>query len=177
MKRRAIFHHGVRPLHGNAPVMLDGDKDRLALNMFCYQEEDTAEVVFRPKPASHTPQATELTRGQRWRRWLSHWSPSSTATRSSEMALTTSPIVLLLSKQMPYSLPAKVSVHTIDFKLVITQRHVWSYLLSEDGVWGAFGSHPHMANEYNMDIEEDVHALDHPSVVALGDIGLDYSYK
>lgn len=195
----------------------DGDKDRLALNMFCYQEEDTAEVVFRPKPASHSPQATAPTRGQRWRRRLSRWAPSSTATRSSEMALTTSPIVPLLSKQMPYSLPAKVGLvdshchldfifsrvgHSgtyAKFRLnhrdtfpdcyegcvanfcnpaTFRQRHVWSYLLSEDGVWGAFGCHPHMANEYNMDIEEDlVHALDHPSVVALGEIGLDYSYK
>ncbi|XP_037560558.1 protein maelstrom homolog [Dermacentor silvarum] len=90
--------------------MGDGDKDRLALNMFCYQEEDTAEVVFRPKPASRTPQATALTRGHRWRRRLSHWATSSTATRSSEMALTISPIAPLLSKQMPYSLPAKVGL-------------------------------------------------------------------
>ncbi|XP_075552176.1 uncharacterized protein LOC142585350 [Dermacentor variabilis] len=196
----------------------DGDKDRLALDMFCYQDEDTAEVVFRPKPAVHTPQTTAPTHAQRWRRRLSRWAPaSSNATQSSEMALTTAPIVALLSKPMPYSLPSKaglVDSHChLDFifsrvghsgtyakfrlnhrdtfpdcyegcvanfcnPATFRQRHMWNSLLSEDGVWGAFGCHPHMANEYNKDIEEDlVHALDHPSVVALGEIGLDYSHK
>lgn len=57
-------------------------------------------------------------------------------------------------------------------------RRKWGDLLSEDGVWGAFGCHPHMAREYNNAIEEQlVQALNHPSVVALGEIGLDYSHK
>lgn len=51
-------------------------------------------------------------------------------------------------------------------------------LLDEDGVWGAFGCHPHMASEYDMEVEENlIRALEHPRVVALGEIGLDYSYK
>ncbi|KAH7978161.1 hypothetical protein HPB49_004698 [Dermacentor silvarum] len=176
--------------------------------MFCYQEEDTAEVVLRPKPASHTPQATALTRGQRWRRRLSRWAPSSTVTRSSEMALTTSPIVPLLSKQIPYSLPAKVG-------LVDSQCYL-DFIFSRVGYSGTYAKFRFnhrdtfpdcyegcvanfcnrstfrqrmvfgvpldailtTANEYNMDIEEDlVHALDRPSVVSLGEIGLDYSYK
>ncbi|XP_065305454.1 uncharacterized protein [Dermacentor albipictus] len=196
----------------------DGDKDRLALNMFCYQEEDTAEVVFRPKPVIHTPQTAAPTHVPRWRRRLSRWAPASfNATQSSEMALTTAPIVPLLSKPMPYSLLSKaglVDSHChLDFifsrvghsgtyakfrlnhrdtfpdcyegcvanfcnPATFRQRRMWNSLLSEDGVWGAFGCHPHMASEYNKDIEEDlVHALDHPSVVALGEIGLDYSHK
>ncbi|KAL1438668.1 hypothetical protein MTO96_047860 [Rhipicephalus appendiculatus] len=41
---------------------------------------------------------------------------------------------------------------------------------------GAFGCHPHMARLYDEDIEEAmVNALEHPRVVALGEIGLDYS--
>lgn len=51
-------------------------------------------------------------------------------------------------------------------------------LLDEDGVWGAYGCHPHMAWEYNEQVEEYLlRALDHRSVVALGEIGLDYSLK
>ncbi|KAL1438666.1 hypothetical protein MTO96_047859 [Rhipicephalus appendiculatus] len=57
-----------------------------------------------------------------------------------------------------------------------SQRHVWRGLLSEEGVWGAFGCHPLMARLYNEDVEEAmVTALEHPQVVALGEIGLDYS--
>lgn len=69
-------------------------------------------------------------------------------------------------------------VQVLEIEVFVMQRHMWGSLLSEDGVWGAFGCHPHMASEYSDDIEDDlVHALDHPSVVALGEIGLDYSYK
>lgn len=51
-------------------------------------------------------------------------------------------------------------------------------LLDEDGVWGAYGCHPHMAHEYDDEVDENlIQALEHPSVVALGEIGLDYSYK
>ncbi|XP_072140759.1 putative deoxyribonuclease TATDN2 [Dermacentor andersoni] len=57
-------------------------------------------------------------------------------------------------------------------------RHVWEGLLSEEGVWAAFGCHPHMARQYDEDIDDDlIAALEQPSVVALGEIGLDYSSK
>ncbi|KAH7947565.1 hypothetical protein HPB52_013371 [Rhipicephalus sanguineus] len=56
------------------------------------------------------------------------------------------------------------------------KRNVWRGLLSEEGVWGAFGCHPHMARLYNEDVEDAmIAALEHPRVVALGEIGLDYS--
>ncbi|KAH7980915.1 hypothetical protein HPB49_020083 [Dermacentor silvarum] len=80
------------------------DKYQPALNMFCYQEEDTAQVVLRLKPAYLTPQPSPLTCAQQWRQWLSHWTPpSSVATHSSEMARTRSSIVTLLSKPLSYS--------------------------------------------------------------------------
>lgn len=58
------------------------------------------------------------------------------------------------------------------------QYSVKNEYLDEDGVWGAYGCHPHMAWEYNSEVEEYlIRALEHRSVVALGEIGLDYSYK
>ncbi|KAL1438681.1 hypothetical protein MTO96_047873 [Rhipicephalus appendiculatus] len=59
------------------------------------------------------------------------------------------------------------------------KRHVWRGLLSEEGVWGAFGCHPqHMARHYSEDVEDAmIAALEHPRVVALGEISLDYSSK
>ncbi|XP_070384994.1 putative deoxyribonuclease TATDN2 [Dermacentor albipictus] len=57
-------------------------------------------------------------------------------------------------------------------------RHVWEGLLSEEGVWAAFGRHPHMSRQYDEDIDDDlIAALEQPCVVALGEIGLDYSSK
>ncbi|KAL3224783.1 hypothetical protein MRX96_026370 [Rhipicephalus microplus] len=56
------------------------------------------------------------------------------------------------------------------------KRSVWRGLLAEKGVWGAFGCHPHMAKLYDEDIEDAmIDALEQPKVVALGEIGLDYS--
>lgn len=194
------------------------DKDRQALEMYSYQMGDTAEVVFRPRPVSRTQQpATTPTRGRCVRRRTSHWAPHSATAPSSEMALTTSPIVPLLPKPFPYSISSKAGLvdshchldfifsragHTgtyAKFRLkhkdtfpdcyegcvanfcnpaTFKLRHKWGDLLSEDGVWGAFGCHPHMAREYNNAIEEQlIQALNHPSVVALGEIGLDYSHK
>ncbi|XP_023228025.1 uncharacterized protein LOC111628460 isoform X2 [Centruroides sculpturatus] len=58
------------------------------------------------------------------------------------------------------------------------KKSEWEKLLKEKNVWAAFGCHPHFANKYNDDIEKDLlKALVHPRVVALGEIGLDYSSK
>ncbi|XP_075750514.1 3'-5' RNA nuclease TATDN2-like [Rhipicephalus microplus] len=56
------------------------------------------------------------------------------------------------------------------------KRSLWRGLLAEKGIWGAFGCHPHMAKLYDEDIEDAmIDALEQPKVVALGEIGLDYS--
>jgi len=48
-------------------------------------------------------------------------------------------------------------------------------ILEEDGVWGAFGLHPHNASRYNETIEEQlIKACSHPKCVAWGEMGLDY---
>ncbi|KAL3224780.1 hypothetical protein MRX96_026367 [Rhipicephalus microplus] len=58
------------------------------------------------------------------------------------------------------------------------KRSVWRGLLAEKGIWGAFGCHPHMAKLFDEDIEDAmIDALEQPKVVALGEIGLDYSSK
>ncbi|XP_077486564.1 3'-5' RNA nuclease TATDN2-like [Amblyomma americanum] len=58
------------------------------------------------------------------------------------------------------------------------KRHMWEALLNEDGVWGAFGCHPHMAWQYTEEVEEElIEALEHHKTVALGEIGLDFSKK
>ncbi|KAH9381653.1 hypothetical protein HPB48_017058 [Haemaphysalis longicornis] len=58
------------------------------------------------------------------------------------------------------------------------QYAVRNPLLDEGGVYGAYGCHPHMAREYDCEVDENLlRALNHPSVVALGEIGLDYSHK
>ncbi|XP_067120085.1 putative deoxyribonuclease TATDN2 [Centruroides vittatus] len=58
------------------------------------------------------------------------------------------------------------------------KKSEWKKLLKEKNVWAAFGCHPHSANEYNDDIEKHLlKALVHPKVVALGEIGLDYSSR
>ncbi|XP_076358513.1 uncharacterized protein LOC143251058 isoform X1 [Tachypleus tridentatus] len=55
---------------------------------------------------------------------------------------------------------------------------LWKDLLEEDKLWAAFGCHPHMAEQYNPEIEMHlIDALQHAKVVALGEIGLDYSPK
>ncbi|XP_067126658.1 uncharacterized protein [Centruroides vittatus] len=58
------------------------------------------------------------------------------------------------------------------------KKSEWEKLLKENNVWAAFGCHPHSANEYDDDIETHLlKALVHPRVVALGEIGLDYSSR
>ena len=61
----------------------------------------------------------------------------------------------------------------------LVQRADWSRILEEPGVWAAFGCHPHSVRDFSMLAEQ---LLEHilktnKSVVALGEIGLDYSLK
>ena len=52
----------------------------------------------------------------------------------------------------------------------------WRELISEDGVWGTFGCHPHNAKYFNDDLEvKIIQCLEHPKAIALGEVGLDYS--
>lgn len=51
-------------------------------------------------------------------------------------------------------------------------------VLSETGVWGTFGLHPHNAPHYNDKLLEAIkHANTHPKSLAWGEIGLDYTSK
>ena len=50
-------------------------------------------------------------------------------------------------------------------------------LLANDGVYAAFGIHPHDAQHYTPELEARIgEALKHPKCVAYGEIGLDYHY-
>ncbi|XP_077488031.1 uncharacterized protein LOC144098934 [Amblyomma americanum] len=195
------------------------DADSISPTMFCYQQEDTSEVVFRPVFYSPQP-SPPATRPVRSRRH-SFWMPPAHAAPLSEAAQTTTsgivPVSSAPQKSWPYSLTSKVGLvdshchldfifskvghygtyakfrleHAATFPdcyegcvanfcnpLTFKQYNMWSKLLSEDGVWGTFGCHPHYVRDYNNEVEEYmVRALDHPSVVALGEIGLDYSHK
>lgn len=51
-------------------------------------------------------------------------------------------------------------------------------MYQDRSVWGAFGCHPHHAANYSVEAERALReALQHPRVVALGEIGLDYSNR
>ena len=54
---------------------------------------------------------------------------------------------------------------------------IWQSLLSEQNVWGTFGTHPHNAKYYHSSSLEEkmLNCLTHPKCVAFGEIGLDYS--
>ena len=53
---------------------------------------------------------------------------------------------------------------------------MWRELLSEEGVWGSFGVHPHNAKYYSDSLQERlVQCLEHQRCVAFGEVGLDYS--
>ncbi|XP_060924946.1 putative deoxyribonuclease TATDN2 [Limanda limanda] len=61
---------------------------------------------------------------------------------------------------------------------VTVKQALWEGLLKEDMVWGAFGCHPHFANEYSSVQERNIlMAMRHPKAVAFGEMGLDYSHK
>lgn len=49
-------------------------------------------------------------------------------------------------------------------------------MLQDEKVWGAVGCHPKNADAFNDVVELKLRAmLKHPKIVALGEIGLDYS--
>lgn len=51
-------------------------------------------------------------------------------------------------------------------------------LMENEGVYGAFGIHPHDAKAYGPELEARLRAaMDHPKAVAWGEIGLDYHYN
>ena len=53
---------------------------------------------------------------------------------------------------------------------------LWTSLLEEGNVYGAFGIHPHHAKHYNDDLESKVlDGIAHHRCVAFGEIGLDYA--
>ncbi|XP_018410720.1 PREDICTED: putative deoxyribonuclease TATDN2, partial [Nanorana parkeri] len=58
------------------------------------------------------------------------------------------------------------------------ERLPWRHVLNENLVWGAFGCHPHFAQYYNNELQEEVmQAMRHPKAIAYGEMGLDYSHK
>lgn len=61
---------------------------------------------------------------------------------------------------------------------IMVKEALWEGLLGEDMVWGAFGCHPHFANEYSSVHEDNIlKAMRHPKAIAFGEMGLDYSHK
>ena len=59
-----------------------------------------------------------------------------------------------------------------------TSDEMYSEILEEDGVWAAFGLHPHNAGMWNREIEKNlIKAASHPKCVAWGEMGLDYGKK
>lgn len=61
---------------------------------------------------------------------------------------------------------------------LMVKEALWEGLLAEDMVWGAFGCHPHFANDYSNVHECNIlMAMRHPKAVAFGEMGLDYSHK
>ncbi|XP_040214779.1 putative deoxyribonuclease TATDN2 isoform X2 [Rana temporaria] len=58
------------------------------------------------------------------------------------------------------------------------KRLPWRHVLNENMVWGAFGCHPHFAQYYNDQLQEEMmQAMRHPKAIAYGEMGLDYSHK
>ncbi|XP_072276579.1 putative deoxyribonuclease TATDN2 isoform X2 [Pyxicephalus adspersus] len=58
------------------------------------------------------------------------------------------------------------------------ERLPWRNVLNENLVWGAFGCHPHFAQYYTSELQEEMmQAMRHPKAIAYGEMGLDYSHK
>lgn len=198
----------------------EANADSSSPTMVCYQQQDTAEVVFRPMFYSPQPSPPPIRRLHQRR--LSSWIPSAHAAPLLDSAKMSSLAIMSVSsparqRAWPYSLTFNVGLvdshchldfifnkvghfgtyakfrleHSATFPecyegcvanfcnpVTFKQYDMWDKLLSEDGVWGTFGCHPHFVREYDDEVEEHmVHALNHPSVVAFGEIGLDYSHK
>ena len=59
---------------------------------------------------------------------------------------------------------------------VYSDFSIWSNLLSQDGIWGTFGLHPHQSKYFNEYLEAKMlECLKHPKAVAVGECGLDFS--
>ena len=57
-------------------------------------------------------------------------------------------------------------------------HQMYEDILSEDGVWGAFGLHPHNAAMWSPVVKRDLtRACSHPKCIGWGEMGLDYSNK
>ncbi len=53
---------------------------------------------------------------------------------------------------------------------------LWKDLLLEDDIWGAVGCHPKSSTDYNYTVANNMkQMLMHPKMIAVGEIGLDYS--
>ena len=51
-------------------------------------------------------------------------------------------------------------------------------LMNREGIYGAFGVHPHDSSLYNEELEKYVKdVMKHPKAIAVGEIGLDYYYQ
>ncbi|GFR95901.1 3'-5' ssDNA/RNA exonuclease TatD [Elysia marginata] len=67
--------------------------------------------------------------------------------------------------------------HEVIFSLD-PQDDILNLVSNENGVWHAIGCHPKSATEFGVSHEKGLRSrLSHPKVVALGEIGLDYSAK
>lgn len=67
----------------------------------------------------------------------------------------------------------------LEFKSVGSNPFVlggWKTIVEEEGVWGAVGCHPKKAHLFTA-VKEHAQRimLAHPKMIALGEIGLDYS--
>ncbi|XP_033746086.1 uncharacterized protein LOC117331467 [Pecten maximus] len=81
---------------------------------------------------------------------------------------------ILHEATMPHSFEGCVAVfcHPGSFR----QEGLWKEIALEEDVWLAFGCHPKNATEFSPRAEEGlIRCLQHKKVVALGEIGLDYS--
>ncbi|XP_068108897.1 putative deoxyribonuclease TATDN2 [Hyperolius riggenbachi] len=84
-----------------------------------------------------------------------------------------------LREQFASTFPAEFQGCITDYCDPRTLRRLpWQHILSENMVWGAFGCHPHFAQYYTRELEEEMlQALRHPNAIAFGEMGLDYSHK
>lgn len=76
------------------------------------------------------------------------------------------------SQYLPSNYAGCITISCDPFSIGITLE-----LMKNDGVFGAFGIHPHEAQNYTPALElELVRAMQNPKSIAFGEIGLDYHY-